>query len=106
MALAVTNIMRHLQMIDGIAEPPMRQYVVRQGHWLRPRSGGLLFPRVRPLQRVRAGQITHVLTDLLGHPRERLRAPVDGMVVGVRTLGAVNSGEYCGNVGELEGDES
>ena len=104
MAQAVVNIMRHLQMVDGEPEIPVRQYVVRQGHWLRPKTGGLLFARVKPLQRVRAGQITHVITDLLGRPRERLRAPVDGLVVGVRTLGTVNSGEYCGNIGEVEGD--
>lgn len=102
MAQAVLNIMRHLNMIDGAPDLPSRQYVVRQGHWLRPRSGGLLFARVKPLQRVRKGQVTHMITDLLGRPRERLRAPVDGVVVGVRTLGTVNSGDYCGNVGEVE----
>src|SRR3970282_2411777 len=51
MAQAVLNIMRHLNMVDGTLDLPARQYLVRQGHWLRPASGGLLFAPVRALQR-------------------------------------------------------
>lgn len=100
--LALMNILRHLRMIPGEVVRPEPQVRVIRGNWLRPKTGGVLWTKVGPLDRVRQGQVTHVITDLLGNERERLVAPVDGIVVGIRTLGMVNSGEYCGNVGALE----
>jgi hypothetical protein len=41
-----------------------------------------------------------VVTDLFGRERECLAAPVDGLIIGIRTSGTTNSGEYAGNVGE------
>lgn len=102
--LALLNILRHLRVVPGEPERPKEQYTVVKGHWLRPKTGGCLVVKAKPLERVKKGQVIHIVTDLLGRERERLVAPVDGIVVGLRTHGKVSSGEYCGNIG-LIGDQ-
>lgn len=96
---ALMNVLRHLGIVAGKPEIPGEQYEVIKGHWLRPTTGGCLVVKARPLERVKKGQVIHIITDLLGRERERLLAPVDGVVVGIRTHGKVNSGDYCGNIG-------
>lgn len=100
--LALMNILRHLEMIPGEVVIPEPQVRVVKGHWLRPQTGGCLWVKATPLERVKQGQVIHVITDLLGRERERLLAPVDGIVTGIRTLGMVNTGDYCGNIGLIE----
>jgi predicted deacylase len=99
---SLLNIMMQLEILDGEPVIPGPQYYVKRGNWLRPESGGVLWCKAKPLDRVKEGQVIHIITDLLGREREKLLAPVDGVVVGIRTLGMVNSGEYCGNIGEIE----
>jgi hypothetical protein len=101
---ALQNIMMKLGLLEGEPTIPGPQYFVKKGHWLRPETGGILHCRAKPLDRVKEGQIIHTITDVLGREREHLSAPVDGVIVGIRTLAVVNSGEYCGNVGEIEGE--
>lgn len=102
MHLALRNCLRYLKMVDGQVEIPEPQVYISKGNWLRPSTGGAFWPNVRPLQRVRRGDLFGTVTDLFGREKERLLAPADGIIVGVRTHGTVNSGEYCGNVGELD----
>lgn len=102
MTTGILNIMKHLGIIDGEPVPAKRQLTVRKGHWLRPSTGGAIWRQVDPLEPVMKGQPIHIVTDLLGRVKETLVAPADGVVVGIRTLGTVNSGEYCGNIGEVE----
>jgi len=99
---SLLNIMKQLGILPGKPASFGDQYLVKRGHWLRPEAGGVLWCKAKPLDRVKKGQVIHIITDLLGRERQRLIAPVDGVVVGIRTLGIVNSGEYCGNIGELE----
>lgn len=97
---ALLNCLHHLDMIDGEIVIPEPQVFISRGNWLRPSRGGTFWPKVRPLQRLKKGDLFGVVTDLFGRDRERLLAPADGIVVGVRTHGTVHSGEYCGNVGQ------
>lgn len=83
-----------------VEREPLR---VTRGHWLRAQRGGVLYPLVRPLDRVQAGQPVARITDLLGAELEILTAPADGVVVGHRTVAMVNTGEYVCNVGEYIG---
>jgi hypothetical protein len=104
MGQAVVNIMRHLGMIDGTPELPPHQYAVRQGHWLRPKTGGLA-PHPREAAAARAQGTDHARDHRSAGAAARAAARARGhLVVGVRTAATVNSGEYCGNVGEIEGD--
>jgi len=99
---ALFNVMKHLGMLEGEVLIPDSQYRVRRGHRLRSETGGVLWCKAKPLRRIKMGDVIHIITDLLGRERERLVAPVDGIIVAIRTSGMVNSGEYCSNVGELD----
>jgi predicted deacylase len=99
---AILNVMKYLGMLAGQPQINGSPQRVKRGHWLRPETGGALWCKAKPLDRVRKGETVMIVTDLLGRERERLLSPVDGVVVGIRMLGTVNSGEYCGNIGELE----
>ena len=46
-----------------------------------------------------------IVTDLFGRERECLAAPADGLIIGIRTSGTTNSGEYAGNVGEPDQEQ-
>ena len=100
MHLSLQNIIRHLGMVEGALQAPERQIFVSKGNWLRPSVGGVFWPQVEPLQRVKKGETVAVVTDLFGREKERLLAPADGLIIGIRTIGTTASGEYAGNVGE------
>jgi len=98
---ALLNVLRHIGMLEGRAIIPEEQHHISRGHRLRSQTGGTVWCAVEPLTHVRRGQVIQVITDLFGCEKERLVAPVDGVVIGLRTLGMVNSGEYCSSIGEL-----
>jgi predicted deacylase len=106
MHMALMNILRHLEMTEGqvsTLEPPI---FINKGNWMRPAVGGVFWPEVRPTARVKKGDLFAVVTDLFGREKERLTCPADGVIVGVRVSGTTHSGEYCGNVGEIDHDEA
>lgn len=98
---AFVNVMKHLNMIDGKPEIPENQIFVNRGYWVRAPIGGLLYIHVEPLQSVQKGDELATITDLFGRIREVLIAPVDGWIVGTRTLGTVATGQYITNVARL-----
>jgi len=99
---ALLNVVKHLGMLEGAVLIPGPQHRVRKGHRLRSETGGVLWCKAKPLDRVKKGDVIQIITDLFGRERERLVAPVDGIIVAIRTSGMVNSGEYCSNIGELD----
>ena len=103
---ALMNILRHLGMIEGQVTVPEPAVFINKGNWMRPAAGGVFWPEVQPAQRVRKGDLFAVVTDLFGREKERLLCPADGIVVGVRVSGTTHSGEYCGNVGEVDPDDT
>lgn len=102
MNLALRNCLVHLGMVDGKLERPDDQVFINKAKWLRPSKGGSFWPNVEPLQRVSQGDLFATVTDLFGREKERLLAPTDGIVVGIRTHGTAHTGEYCGNVAEFD----
>jgi hypothetical protein len=102
MHLALRNMLFHLKMVDGNVTIPEEQIFVSKGNWLRPSVGGVFWPNVKPLQRVKAGELFATVTDLFGQVKERLLAPADGVIIGIRTAATTASGEYAGNVGVID----
>jgi len=99
---ALNNILKALGVLPGspeIAKPPV--YVSR-GNWIRASQGGMFRQAVGLLQRVSKGDRLGTVTDLFGNGIEEIVSPAAGIVIGIRTLAVVNSGEYIGNVAELE----
>jgi uncharacterized protein len=104
MYLAITNILKCLGMVQGDIEQHGREAkrFVRAGHWLRPRRGGIYVPHAQPGNAVAKGDLVAEVLDAFGELREELRAPVDGIIIGMRTYGVIASGQYGGNVAAVE----
>lgn len=103
MYLSVDNILKKLQMIPGEIQPhgADQKLVVRQGNWLRPKRGGVFVGYVTPGQLVKKGDLICDVRDPFGQVIEELVAPIDGVVIGIRTYGIIASGQYAGNVAEV-----
>jgi len=105
MKLAVENVLRHLKVCPGEPQPhpgaAERKLFVRQGHWLRPKRGGSYYPAVSPGDIVKKGDLIAEVKDAFGRTVERMTAPTDGVVIGMRTFGAIATGQYAGNVSVL-----
>jgi hypothetical protein len=105
----VLNVMRHLKMLDGVAERPAEQIVLRDTVTVRPGHGGLLhselgvdamgreIPRGTLLGRVRSAHTFETL--------EELRTPFDRNVILLLRPGVtpVNPGDYAYMLGNLDG---
>jgi hypothetical protein len=100
---AVDNILRHLDVVPGEPEPHgwSEKLYVRQGNWLRPERGGVYVSHVEAGQQVEQDALIAEVRDPFGETIEQLRAPVGGVVIGMRTYGTIASGQYAGNVAEV-----
>lgn len=100
---AVDNILRHVGVTPGDPQPHgwSEKLLVRQGNWLRPERGGVYIPHVEAGQQVKEGGLVAEVRDPFGATIEQLFAPVDGVVIGMRTYGNIATGQYAGNVAEV-----
>lgn len=97
----VRNVLRELGMLAGDIESPNYQVIIEKTKWVRAERGGFLQFHVAPGDIVEAKQPLATNTNLLGHERSMLRAPFDGVVVGMTTLPAVSPGEPVCHLGQL-----
>jgi predicted deacylase len=102
MQLSFFNVMRHLGMLDGEVIIPEEQVFILNGNWLRPVYGGVWWQKVEAGQYVKKSDVIGIVTDLFGREKEQVLAPIDGIVVGIRLLSNIHTGEYAGNVGEID----
>ncbi len=96
------RILRHLGILGGTS-PALthEQLFVRKGNWLRPARGGIFTPIAEAGARIAKGSMMGVVRDAFGTVVEELKAPVDGVVIGMRTYGVIATGEYAGNVAAI-----
>ena len=99
---ALMNCIKHMGIVKGEVEEASDIIYVKQGNWLRPTHGGVLNMFVDAAQEVSKGETLAIITDLFGREVERLVSPVDGVVIGCRTLAFVATGQYTINVGTIE----
>jgi uncharacterized protein len=97
---AFINIMKHLGMLLGEVTTNPEQILISQAKWVRATVGGILRTIVKPLDKIEKGQKIASVNDLFGQTRVELTAPIDGWVLGVRTLGTVATGQYVANIGQ------
>ena len=89
----VRNVMIELGLIDGQPQRPAYQTRIDKSAWVRANVGGLLRFHVSPGQVVQAGQPIATNASVIGHERNVLTAPTDGIVLGMTTLPTVKPGE-------------
>jgi predicted deacylase len=79
--------------------PPPREAVNTQ--WVRAGRGGILFLEAVPGQWVRAGEVVGVISDTFSSKYLNVRAPQDGLVIGVTTNPLVQRGDALLNLAEV-----
>ncbi len=97
----IKNILRSFDMIDGDAVKPEKQVVIERAKWVRADKGGFLQFHVHPGQAVEQDQPLATNTDLMGREQAVLRAPFDGVIIGMTTLPAISPGSPVCHVGQL-----
>lgn len=100
----VERVMRELDMIDAIDAPPEHRTpaISSQTKWIRAtRSGIANFP-VDPGDSVSKGDVVCIIHDALGRRLSRLRAPLDGLVIGQTQHPLVNRGDAVVHIAAVE----
>jgi hypothetical protein len=86
------NVLKHYNMIGGKPVPPLFQKVLDKTVWVRAEHGGILDFHARPGDFVRAGQILATNYNIFGREQRLVESPVDGIILGMTTMPAVNPG--------------
>lgn len=94
----IRNVLAGLDMIDGEAEKPPFRVVAEQTKWMRADRGGFLRFHVHPGAPVEKGQLLATNTSLSGKDLGTIKAPRDGIVLGMTTLPAVSPGDPVANL--------
>ena len=100
----ITNVLRHLEMLEGEPQSPDYQVVIQKSKWIRAERGGFLNFHVKPGDVVEKGQPIATNSNLLGHEHSVLHAPFHSVVIGMTTLPATSPGEPICNLGKLPKD--
>jgi hypothetical protein len=101
--LGITNIMRYLGMMPGSPKKLGDQIQLSGERWVRSNRGGILWAKVRVLDKVSRGQPVATVTSLFGETIDDINSPVDGIVSGIKkSPGLVNMGEYVVNLGVFQ----
>jgi predicted deacylase len=89
----ITRCLQHLGMIDGAPAKPDYQFETDATRWVRAKYGGFLRFHVAPGQIVSAEDPLATNAKLTGEEQNVLRAPRDGIVLGMTTLPSVAPGD-------------
>ena len=86
------NVLSHLGMIDGTANPPSFRLTIDKAQWVRSELGGLLAFHAQPGQLVRRNECLATVLNVFGREQTSIIAPMDGLVLGMSTMPMVNPG--------------
>ncbi|QSX36199.1 succinylglutamate desuccinylase/aspartoacylase family protein [Shewanella sedimentimangrovi] len=100
----VLNVMRMLEMQKG---PIRRTTAVSAIHsyWLRSDADGLVNKKIRLGQRVNKGNIIAHIVSPHGTEALPVRAPSDGIIIGISNIPVTNEGEGMFHIAQFQGDE-
>jgi len=87
------NVMKYLKMIAGNPVHPKGLSYASDTIYVRCKHAGFFHILVKNDQKVKSGDPLARITDLFGEEIETVQAPSDGIVVAVRTIPAVTTGD-------------
>lgn len=94
----VFNVMKHLGMLAGSPEAPVPRYdLAGEGNLekaITANTSGLFVPTVSLLDEVHEGQVLGHIMDMAGEPLEELRASTDGLIILMRGLPMIRTGDW------------
>jgi len=97
----IKNVMRTLKMLDEDPLPVKGHTLLERGRIVVSETSGLFYPSVSCGSRVSKGEEIGEIKDLSGTVKENLISPVEGIVLSLIPLMAVNSGEILFLIVEL-----
>ncbi len=89
----IENCLKHLGMVEGKPTKPAYRVETDSTKWVRAKFGGFLRFHVAPGQIVSAGDPLATNAKLTGEEQNILRAPRDGILLGMTTLPSVAPGD-------------
>jgi predicted deacylase len=89
----VRNVMAHLGMLPAVGTTPPAARVIRQTSWVRVRdAGGIFLSTRKPGEVIQAGDTLGTVTDPITETVEIIRAPRDGLLIGMAVPQVVLTG--------------
>lgn len=105
LADGVLNVLRYYKVIDGEPTVAPRHLTGIQHAILAPTSGLFLAEESLEFQKpMMKGDLIARIVDVYGDLKAELRAPVDGMIFGLRALPNVTTGDWCCFYAEIQGE--
>jgi predicted deacylase len=95
----VTNVLRHLEVLEGTPEVPRKPVELPQSAWLSAEDGGMFYPAVTVGQQVEKGQVVGEFRDWFGEPIRKVESPAKGLVLFLVISPAINRGDPILSVG-------
>lgn len=89
----ITNCLQHLHMVEGEPTRPPYRLETDSTTWVRATSGGFLEFHVAPGDIVHKDEPIATNSELTGEEIETIRAPRDGIVLGMTTMPSVAPGD-------------
>ncbi|MEO8444362.1 MAG: succinylglutamate desuccinylase/aspartoacylase family protein, partial [Gammaproteobacteria bacterium] len=96
----VRNVMAHLGMLPAGAARVAESRVIRRTTWIRARgAGGIFLSARKPGEEIRAGDTLGTVTDPITETVEVIRAPRDGLLIGMAVPQVVLPGYALFHIG-------
>ncbi len=99
----VRRVLAHRGVIDGAPGDSTPTFVSRQTRWVRAARGGLLRLEVELGERVERRQVLGNFADIYGRRNLAVRAPVEGLLIGINRSPLVNQGDALFHIAEADG---
>jgi uncharacterized protein len=105
LADGILNLLKCYQVIDGEPTRASRHLTGVQHAMLAPASGMFLAETSLEFQKpLKKGDLIARIVDVYGDLQAELRAPVDGLIFGLRALPNVQTGDWCCFYAEIQGE--
>ena len=102
----VRRVLEHAGVIDGAPGTSTRTFVSRETRWVRASRGGMMRLAVELGEMVERRQVLGGFSDIYGRRNLAVRAPVDGLLIGMNRNPLVNQGDALFHIAErAEGAE-
>ena len=101
----VMNVMRSLEMIKGRITNRVESVNASRSYWVRSETDGLINIKLKLGERVNKNNILAYIVNPSGGESLALRAPTDGIIIGISNIPVTNEGEALFHIAQFEGDE-
>lgn len=98
----VRRVLEHLGVIDNAPGVSTPTFTSRQTRWVRASRGGLLRLEVELGEMVERRQVLGELANIYGRSNLAVRAPVDGLLIGLNRSPLINQGDALFHVAEAD----